>query len=282
MSNKILDKIREHEEINSFDIVLPISGKKIKIRPMKTKEAKYISQIDINSVIRPDYIKKFDNFKKYKKEFDEKIGFFHKTLSDVIYDDIDIKSLKFLDFVYITFFLKQISNAMSIDNFNVKCKKCNLNFKTTLRLDVDNIEILNEKNLKGFEIDSDSIDILKFGIKLKMENPSIDVYNKLLYINSKKSNQEETLELVNEILYDSLISITYISGDSNLTMTKDDGENSISMEDFKKIIDEVYDDISKKLLKEYFSGISSLKYENKYICPNCGEINVGEFNNEVF
>jgi len=282
MSNKILERIKEQEQINSFKIILPVSGKEIKIRPMKTKEAKYIAQIDINSVIKPDNVKMFNNYNEYKKDFDEKMEFFYNTLSDVIYEDINIKDLKFLDFVYITFFLKQISNAMSISNFSVKCSECKVDFKTNLKLDIDNIEIINKENLNSFEIDSDSIDILNFGIKLKLENPSIDVYSKLLYINSKKSNVDESLDLINDILFDSLISITYVSGKDTLVMNKDDKENPLNIEDFKKIIDELYDDISKKLLKKYFTGMSALKYINRYTCPNCGKVNEGELRNEVF
>lgn len=287
MSNLVLEKIKENT--NYHRLKLPILNKEIGIRPMKNKEIKYLSQNDISKVLIKDDIIKFKNYKEYEKEYNDKFYYYKNTLKDVIKEDVDVDNLSFIDFSIIVFFLKQISNAMSIDLI-FKCDYCDEEIPLSVYLNSDNIKLINSENTNGFVISTKKfLKGLPYYFNFCMKNPDMDLYSKILYIFSNKdtddnNKKKEIGELIIETIFDNILSLDFIIKDETISMKKDseDEERKLTYNKFKLYMEELYDKFEEKIIAEFYQNITSMEYENKFICRNCGKENERKFTDKSF
>lgn len=287
MKNLIIDKIKEN--INYHRLKLPILNKEIGVRPLKNKEVKYLSQNNISKVLIGEDIKKFKNYREYKKEYEDKIFYYKNVLKDVIREDIDIDNLSFLDFSIIIFFLKQISNAMSVD-VNFKCEHCESEIPVSIYLNSDDIKIINSENLNGFVITTKKyLKGLPYYFNFCMKNPNMDVYSKILYVFANKNvdsndKKEELEDLILELIYDNIMLIEFYINEEKIVMEKDseDENKKLTFIKFKEYMAELYDKFEEKIISEFLQNISSMEYKKDFICMSCGKKNERVFEDKSF
>lgn len=260
-------------------LFLPTIDTYIEMRPLKTKEVKYIAQMDIKRILTDDNIKEFKNYDEYKKEFDDKMSVYKNVLSDTLKSDIDIENISFLDFTILLFFQKQLSNAMSMDNMKIKCNHCGKDFVTSINLDSDDIQYTNKEKIKGFSIDtSEIVKGLSYNIKFNFDYFKGSLYSMVLYIKTNSENKEKysDIEHLNDyIIYSHLKSIEILVKDERVI--KDIKE--ISIDEFKEFLNELPKVLREVISKEFMEAIPLVSYKTTNICVNCGkevEVNLNE------
>jgi hypothetical protein len=263
--SKFVELIKKNT--NTYSLHLPIMDKDINIRPLKVSEVKYISQSMILDLMDEKKVKEYDDFEKYEKDYKDNIKYFYKVLTDIINEDIEVSNLAFLDFMVIMFYIKQISNAMTVDGVNITCSECNVRMDNEIFLDKDLLEYVNKENLNGFTINTKEFFKSQYNMSFVMKNPKISDYHILLYIKAKKS-EKDLDEKILKFIYKNTSKLVLITPEEQMVADREQN-NMIPFEEYQQIFNEIFAKLNNLIFEKYFKSMSMVDYKVKVMCPNC-------------